>query len=64
MTPSSCWNEMSQVWKFQFGAATQDKVVGLFIQFSKALLGSYLLRCGCHGGISKIKTHCCLLKLM
>lgn len=49
MTPSRCWNETSQVWKFQFGAATQGEVIGLFIQFSKAFLSTYLLRGGCHG---------------
>lgn len=41
MTPSSCWNEISHVQKFQFGEANQGKVVGLFIQFSKALLSTY-----------------------
>lgn len=37
---------MSQVWKFQFGAATQSQVIGLFIQLSKALLSTYLLGAG------------------
>lgn len=58
MTPSSCWNETSQVWKFQFGAAIKGEVIELFTQFSKALLGTYLLRGGCHGSKSKIKTQC------
>lgn len=41
MTRSSCWNEISHVQKFQFGAANQGKVVGLFIQIGKALLSTY-----------------------
>lgn len=38
--------ETSQVWEFQFGAATQSKVIGLFNHFSKALLSTYLLGAG------------------
>lgn len=38
--------ETSQVWEFQFGAATQSKVTGLFNHFSKALLSTYLLGVG------------------